>query len=107
MIGLLGWRHVFPYFERMFNLGPLLIPFFVFGLLMFIVILLGLQWLKRLLGFPTDGPLSGGTWTAADQNQFFAGEQVDRFTCQWRHGADWPGKATSRGSHFAERWRGR
>ena len=105
---ILGWRWVFPHFERMFNLGPLLIPFFAVGLALFVVILLGMQWLKRLCGFLPGGPPPGsGEWSAADQNQFFAGEHVDRHTGRWRDRDDWPGAASCAGSLFNERWRGK
>jgi leader peptidase (prepilin peptidase)/N-methyltransferase len=102
---LLGWQTIWPAFERMFLLGPLLLVFFAGGLVLFVVILLAMQFLKRLLGIPLGPPPEPVAWTAADQTHFFAGEQVDRHACRWRTTGDWVGTASSRGSLHHERWR--
>ncbi|MCA9052268.1 MAG: prepilin peptidase [Planctomycetaceae bacterium] len=103
---ILGWRWVWPSFERMFNLGPLLVLFCGAGLILFVAILLGLQLFKQMLGYPTSWEEHPpGEWTAADQTQYYAGEQVDRFTGQWRQPDHWPGTAAGRGTLFQERWR--
>ncbi|MFV0445999.1 MAG: prepilin peptidase [Planctomycetaceae bacterium] len=102
---VLGWRWVWPSFERMFSLGPLLILFFTAGLGLFVAILLAMQGIKRLFGISAYSDETVGEWTAADQNQFFAGEQVDRHFGRWRQSSDWPGAAAGRGSLHHERWR--
>jgi leader peptidase (prepilin peptidase)/N-methyltransferase len=102
---ILGWRWVWPPFERAFQLGPLLIPFFFLGLAAFVAILLLLQLVKRLLGIPPNPPPPPGVWTAADQNHFFAGEHVDRFTGRWRQPDHWPGTSAGRGTRIHEQWR--
>ena len=104
---VLGWKWVWPSFERMFNLGPLLVLFFGAGLILFVAILQALQLFKRMLGFPVGWEAPVGEWTAADQTHYFAGEQTDRFTGRWRNTHDWPGSAAGRGSLNQERWRGR
>jgi leader peptidase (prepilin peptidase)/N-methyltransferase len=102
---ILGWRWIWPSFERMFSLGPLLVLFFLIGIGLFIVILLAMQTLKRLLGFPPGDEPPPPVWTAADQNHFFAGEQVDRFTCRWQAPDHWPGVPAGRGTLNHERWK--
>lgn len=102
---LLGWQTIWPYFERIFELGPLLVVLFVVGLFWFVVILLAMQMVKRWLGFSLDLPGEVVAWTAADQTHYFSGEHVDRHFGRWRMGADWPGTAAGRGTSQQERWR--
>lgn len=102
---VLGWRWLWPSFERIFQLGLLLLPICAVGLLLFVVILLTMQGIKRWLGWPAGELPPVGVWTAADQNHFFAGEHVDRSTCRWPVPDPWPGSAAGRGTAVAERWR--
>ena len=102
---MLGWKWIWPSFERFFNLGPLLILLGLVGVMLFAVLLLGIQTIKRMLGMPIGYEEFAGEWTAADQNLYFSGEQVDRFQGRWRRHEDWPGAASSRGALSHERWR--
>lgn len=108
LVTLLSWNRLGPWLEqRVFGLGPLLVLMGVTGVILFAVLLLGLQFAKRALGWPIGPPAAEGVWTAADQTHFFAGEQVDRFTNRWRRPDYWPGAAAARGSLHEERWRSR
>lgn len=102
---LAGWKWLWPSFERAFSLGPLLIPFFLMGVVIFTLLLMMIQGAKRLLGIPLAPAEEPGVWTAADQTVFFAGEKVDRHTNLWAQSHEWPGQAAGRGSRFEERWK--
>lgn len=108
LLTLLLWSRIGPWAEsRIFGLGPLLLPIGVVGVVTFALLLLAMRGIKRLLGIPDGWESAPGAWTAADQHQYLAGEQVDRFTNRWRCPDDWPGTAASRGTLFHERWRSR
>lgn len=105
IVTILAWQPIWGAFERVFNLGPLLVLFFTVGLVMFIAILLAMQLIKRMFGIPLDEPAPPGVWTAADQTLYYSGEQVDRHACRWRRLDDWPGIPAGRGTLHVERWR--
>ncbi len=105
LVTLLGWQSIWPEFERIFGLGPMLLLFALTGTGIFIVILSLIQIIKRWFGISSHPVLNQGEWYPADQNHFFAGEKTDRFTNNWRTSVDWPGAAASRGSLHEERWR--
>jgi leader peptidase (prepilin peptidase)/N-methyltransferase len=107
LVTLIAWKHIWPTFERIFSLGPLLVLFFAAGLAVFVVLLLTMQLIKRLLGIAPGGTPVMGAWTAADQSLFMAGEKVDPETGLWRRENPWPGSASGRGSLFEARWRNR
>ncbi len=103
---LLGWHAVWEHFaRRFFSLGPMLIPLTLMMLVMFPLLLLMMQGIKWLLGIPLSPPAPVGVWTAADQNLFVSGENVDRNQGRWKLDTDWPGNAASRGTTFEEQWK--
>lgn len=106
VVVLLGWREIWSEFaQRFFSLGPLLIPLALIMAIAFPVLLFAMQGVKWLLGIPLYPPAPAGIWTAADQNQFVASENVDRNQGRWRDDHEWPGNAAGRGSLFEEQWR--
>jgi leader peptidase (prepilin peptidase)/N-methyltransferase len=102
---VLCWSTVFERTQRIFELGPLLFPIFGLMLVLFVLSLLVVQGCKWLLGFPLGSPPEpAGVWSAADQNHFFAGEFVDRWSGRWRQ-SDWEGNSAGRGQIHEDRWR--
>ncbi len=104
LVMILGFRHIWPRAAGVFQLGPLLPLLLAVMLVLFIANLMLLQVIKRLLGwdlYPSDVV---PVWSAADQNQYQAGEHVDADALRWRRDA-WPGAAASRGCAYEERWR--
>ena len=106
LIVLLGWREVWGEFaKRFFSLGPMLIPLTLMMLILFPLLLFIMQGIKWLLGIPLRPPAPVAVWTAADQNLFMAGENVDRNQGRWPTEPDWPGHAAARGTGFEEQWK--
>lgn len=105
LMTILCWGQVFERTQRIFELGPLLIPLFLMMVVLFVISLLIVQGVKWFIGIPLGLPpeVQSG-WTAADQNHFFAGERVDRFTGNWKR-PDWEGNAAGRGQVHEDRWR--
>ena len=106
LIVMLSWREVWDGFaKRFFGLGPMLIPLTLMMLILFPLLLFGMQGVKWLLGIPLHPSAPVGVWTAADQNLFAAGENVDRHQGRWPTEPDWPGNASARGTSFEEQWK--
>jgi len=106
LLVLLGWKDVWEHFaKRFFSLGPMLIPLALLMLVMFPLLLLVLQGIKWLIGIPLHPPAPVAVWTAADQNQFVASENVDRNQGRWPIEPDWPGNAAARGTGYEEQWK--
>ncbi len=101
---ILFWQPLESRIGRFFELGVLLVPIALMMSGLFAVSLGGVYLVKRSLGLLPQ-PLPEGEWGAAHQNLFFAGETVDRHTCQWKT-SDWEGCAAGRGTVHEERWRG-
>jgi leader peptidase (prepilin peptidase)/N-methyltransferase len=104
LVMILGFRHIWPRAAGVFQLGPLLPVLLAVMLVLFVANLMLLQAIKRLLGWELPPTEVAAVWSAADQNQYQAGERVDRHAGRWR-GDDWPGAAASRGCLHEERWR--
>lgn len=104
---ILTWKWLWGAFQRLFQLGPLLIPLLLFMIVFMTLLLLVMQGLKWLFGFEVYPQEPPGVWTAADQNQYQAGENVDRQQGRWRTSREWPGAAAARGTLYVDRWRGR
>lgn len=104
LIVMLAFQPVWRRAVGVFNLGILLPVILAVMLILFIANLLLLQAIKWLLGFELRPPEFAGEWTAADQNQYQAGERVECYAVRWRRD-DWPGTAASRGCLHEERWR--
>ena len=103
LITILYWQQVAPYGMQIFGLGIVLLPLMLLMTLVLAMSLSLVYVIKRMLGLlPVEGAL--GVWRAADQNCFFAGEKVQRYTCEW-HKRDWEGCASGRGTVHEERWR--
>ena len=105
VIVIVDWKQIWPFAERIFDLGPL-IP--VMGLFMAVSLFLCLhvlQLVKRMLGIPLY-PDQEWTeeWTTADQLLHYAGEHVDHQQGQWRI-EEWPGTTVGRGLAQEQRWR--
>ncbi len=104
LLVVLGWKWVFPAFERYFLFGPAVpVAAVVMGLL-----LVGLLWLmqgfKWLLGWPLYEPDWVEEWTSADQLSFYANKPDSRGVRPIQQ--DWPGLAAGRGQLQEQRWRG-
>lgn len=106
LLVLLGWQTIWPSAGRIFSLGPMLLAVFAVMLALFVANLALVQIVKRLLGIDSEPDEPVAEWTAADQNQYFAGELVDRHSGRWKTQHDWPGIAAGRGTLQQERWRG-
>ena len=106
LVTILFWQSLWPGVERITGLGLLLIPIAVAGSALLAVCLVIARALRKLLGIP-DEPGGFPGWTAADQNQFLSGEQVDPYQGRWRPRANWPGEASGRGQGHLARWLGR
>ncbi|MBT6153840.1 MAG: prepilin peptidase [Planctomycetaceae bacterium] len=106
---LLGWQQIWPRVERIFEMGALLIPLAIMGIIALAASLYLLQLVKRMLGITTDEELVEEGWGPADQLSFFAGEKVDVDVGGWKESAQpdnsWPGSAAGRGQSFNQRWR--
>lgn len=106
LLVLLGWREVWVHFaKRFFSLGPMLIPLTLVMLILFPLLLIMMQGIKWLLGIPLHPLAPVEAWTAADQNLFVAGENVDRNQGRWQTENDWPGQAAARGTAVEEQWK--
>jgi hypothetical protein len=58
-----------------------------------------------VLGIRDPLPLPSGRWGPADQNWFFQGEKISRFSGRWET-RSWEGDAAAHGTVHEERWRG-
>ncbi|RLS59171.1 MAG: prepilin peptidase [Planctomycetota bacterium] len=106
LVVLLGWRPIWGQFaERVFSLGPLLLPVTFVMLITFPLLLFMMQGIKWLLGIPLYPPELPGEWSAADQSLFFSGENSDRHQGNWKPETDWPGDSAGRGTSGLETWR--
>ena len=104
LLVIVFWKQLWPWAERIVGLGPLIFPAAGAAALGLTFCLIVARQVRKLLGIaePTD---EVAVWTAADQNQFFAGEQVDAFQGRWRTSNEWPGTASGRGMAQVERWK--
>ncbi|MFO0975519.1 MAG: prepilin peptidase [Planctomycetaceae bacterium] len=105
VILLLGWNHIWPYAERIFDMGPFLI---VMGVFMFVALMASLQLIqivKRIFGIarPADELLEG-EWSSADHLMYYNGERPDEQTGQWSR-SNWPGQRTGQGTSQYHQWR--
>jgi leader peptidase (prepilin peptidase)/N-methyltransferase len=107
LVTILTWRWIWGAFQRMFELGPLLVPLVLFMVVFMSLLLVAMQGLKWLFGFEVYPEEPVAVWTAADQNHYQAGENVDRTAGRWRTSREWPGTAAARGTLHVDRWRGR
>ncbi len=104
IVTMLGWRWIWPRVEMYFSLGVLLPVVAAFMTLCLFGTLLGLRFIKQLLGYSVDIDESGyDDWTSADQLSHFAGETVDDEQGQWRR-ESWPGKPAGRGQTHLQQW---
>ena len=106
---LFGWPWVFRRIEAFFALGPLLLPLLAVLAVAFVVLAV----LMRLVLHPLLCLIPGyrdqwygteSTWTAADQNQFFAGSRIDEDRTLSQR-PDWNGDAVSSGFSGEHAWR--
>lgn len=104
LVVILSWRWLWVFFERIFDLGPLL-PFLAVFMAVSLYLLLHLtQFVKWCLGmelYPPDEIYE--EWTSADQLTYLSMEQVDPRQGQWK-GLEWPGVAAGKGQLPAATW---
>ncbi len=109
LVVLIGWNQIWPRVERIFCIGPLLVPMAAFGIGMLALSLLLVQLVKRLLGISLDEEPWQEVWTSADQLTHFSREKIDLDQGSWRAAGrcpdEWAGKATGRGMRYEQRWR--
>jgi leader peptidase (prepilin peptidase)/N-methyltransferase len=105
LLTILFWRPLWGAFQNLFHLGVLLIPLVLIMVVGLILCLMMVQGIKWALGFPLYPPEQIGVWSAADQNQYQAGENVDRSRGRWRGSHEWPGTLAARGQTQYQRWR--
>lgn len=105
VILLLGWNQIWPYAERIFDMGPFLI---VMGVFMFVALMASLQLIqivKRILGFAVSaGEQLEGEWTSADHLMYYNSERPDIQTGQWSR-SEWPGQRAGQGTARYHQWR--
>jgi leader peptidase (prepilin peptidase)/N-methyltransferase len=102
----LFWQILWPAWERIFAVGPILIPIAAVGVVVLGLFLYMATLIKRLLGIahPDD---EFAVWTAADQNSFLAGEQSNLEQGRWKKSPEWPGIYSGRGQQHWKQWRER
>lgn len=107
LIVVLDFKHVWAVAERVFSMGPLLLPVALLMAGFLFVTLFAVQGIKKLLGIPLYPPDYCEEWTSADQLAHFSGETVDIHQGQWRpNSCDiWPGVNSGRGVAYNESWR--
>lgn len=102
---VLGWSTIFARTQRIFELGPLLLPLLGFMVVLFVASLLIVQGGKWLLGIPLHPPAEPlSSWGPGDQTHFFAGEFVNPWSGRWKL-PEWDGNAAARGQIHENRWR--
>jgi leader peptidase (prepilin peptidase) / N-methyltransferase len=106
LLTLIFWPMLWPWAERIVGMGPLLFPAASAAAVGLTLCLIVARQIRQLLGI-AEPAAETAVWTAADQNFFLAGEQVDEFQGRWRPSNLWPGKASGRGLGQVERWKGR
>ena len=102
LAALAGFDFFWPYAERFFAFGPLLLPLAVLMAGLLFVLLVLVRGVKRLLGF-RDSPEWGfeGVWRPGDQLAHFAGEKSRSAA------ATAPVAAAGRNTRMRQRWMGR
>ncbi len=107
LIVVLDFQYVWAVSERVFAMGPLLIPVMLLMTVFMFVTLYAMQGIKRLLGIPLYPTDEIEEWTSADQLHHYSGETNDMHQGQWRPhaGDDWPGVQSGRGVAYNEQWR--
>lgn len=103
---ILGWSYLWPFAERIFDMGPF-VP--LMGLFMFVSLIACLQLiqiLKRLFGFSasSNANTDDGGWSSADHLSFYNSERPDEQTGQWPH-PGWPGGRAGKGLTNYHHWR--
>jgi len=106
LVVLLGWKQLWPYAERIFQLGVLVVLFAVLVPALLALSLQFVQVVKWLLGVPlyTEEPEYVEEWRPADQLTYLAGENVDDRQGRWKPNR-WPGTDTGRGLAAENQWR--
>ena len=106
---LFGWPWLWPRMEDFFGLGPLLVPVFAFLAVAFVVLAVLMRIVLHPIlclipGYRDQWYAEAGDWTAADQNQFFAGSRIDGER-DLTGRPDWTGEAVSSGFAGEHAWR--
>jgi len=106
LIMILCWSTLWPFAERIFDMGPF-VP--LMGIILFVALiasLLLIQVFKRLLGFnlATDGNTDDGAWSSADHLTYYNSERPDVQTGQWPQ-STWPGGRSGQGLANYHNWR--
>ncbi|MEZ6062019.1 MAG: prepilin peptidase [Planctomycetaceae bacterium] len=104
IILLVGWKPLWPYAKRIFDMGPLL---FLMGLgmtLSLAAMLQVVQLLKRLLGISADAQASPDVWTSADHLSYY-NSPASRDICEGLARDVWPGVHSAQGKSQYRRWR--
>ena len=106
---LFGWPWVFPKIEAFFAFGPLVLPLLVVLAVAFVVLAVLLRLILHPLlclipGYRDQWYGAESSWTAADQNQFFAGSRIDEDRSLAER-PDWNGAAASSGFSGEHAWR--
>ena len=106
---LFGWPWIWPrtirLFDEMVRSWPITVALIAAFAVALGLSLLLVQLVKRLFGIAPMAPPPEGVWTAADQNQYLAGERPGPQTGLWKH-AGWPGDAAGRGQSQQRTWQG-
>jgi leader peptidase (prepilin peptidase)/N-methyltransferase len=103
---LMFWSALWPFAERVFDMGPFLAVLAVFMLVSLLASLYLVQFGKRLLGMPTGPepiPEDGG-WTSADHLQYYNSECTDQQVGQWPTPL-WQGVRAGQGRSTYHTWR--
>ncbi len=104
VVVLLKWPVVWPFAERIYDLGPLVI---IMGLTMaglLAVCLFFMQIVKRLLGISLYDSAFLNEWTSADQLFHFSGEKINLDQGNWKK-EHWEGLYSSRGQAQQNQWK--
>jgi leader peptidase (prepilin peptidase)/N-methyltransferase len=104
LVVLLGWPHIWPSAERVFDMGALLPLFVLLAGVMLAACLMFLQVVKRIFGI--GGPREEWIeeWTPADQLLHYAGDKIDTEHESGRT-VQWPGTSAGRGTLYERHWR--
>lgn len=107
LVTIVAWPHLWPMTERVVGLGVLVIPVAMISIASLALSLMAARAIRLMLGLSDPAADSDVVWTAADQNQFLAGERNDVHQGLWPRQNGWPGVQTGRGMGHVERWKGR